>query len=120
MPGVHGKKSFWRGVGRKGWQRVRLPVSEKLAKGWRRVGTGLANGWQCLAQGWRRVGSAWHRVGEGSAKNASFSLPVEVFLLTVHLFIHGGGTASKKDQIQFPDGGNRKKRPSPISGQGEP
>ena len=38
-------RGAWRGVGRKGWQRV----GTGLAKGWRRVGGGLA-------EGWRRVG----------------------------------------------------------------
>ena len=41
VPIAHGK----RGLGR-GWQK-------RLAKGWRRVGTGLAKGWQGLAKGWR-------------------------------------------------------------------
>ena len=38
-PGVHGRGA-WRGVGRKGWQRV----GKGLAKGWHKVGTGLAQG----------------------------------------------------------------------------
>ena len=50
------ERGGWRGVGRKGWQRV----GERLAKGWRRVGEGLAKGWQRvgegLAKGWQRVG----------------------------------------------------------------
>ena len=36
------ERGGWRGVGRKGWQRV----GERLAKGWQRVGKGLAKGWQ--------------------------------------------------------------------------
>ena len=32
----------WRGVGRKGWQRV----GKRLVKGWHRVGEGLAKGWR--------------------------------------------------------------------------
>ena len=36
------ERGAWRGVGRKGWQRV----GERLAKGWRRVGEGLAKGWR--------------------------------------------------------------------------
>ena len=52
-------------------------------------------------------------------KNASFLLTAEVFLLTARLFTYGGGTVSKEDQTQFPDGGNRKqKRPNPLSGRG--
>ena len=39
--GAHGKRA-WRGVGRKGWQRV----GERLAQGWHRVGEGLTKGWQ--------------------------------------------------------------------------
>ena len=51
--------------------------------------------------------------------DASFLLTVKVFLLTVRLFTYGGGTVSKKDQTQFPAGGNRKqKRPNLISGGG--
>ena len=44
VPGAHGK----RGLGR-GWQK-------RLAKGWRKVGEGLAKGCEGLAKGWRRVG----------------------------------------------------------------
>ena len=40
--------------------------------------------------------------------DASFLLTVEVFLLTVRLFIYGGGTVSKKDQTRFSDRGSRK------------
>ena len=50
------ERGAWRGVGRKGWQRV----GKRLAKGWRKVGEGLAKDWR--------------RVGEGSAKG------LEVFL----------------------------------------
>ena len=36
------ERGGWRGVGRKGWQRV----GERLARGWRGVGEGLAKGWR--------------------------------------------------------------------------
>ena len=52
--------------------------------------------------------------------DASFLLTVEVFYLRFVFFTYGGGTVSKKDQTQFPDGGNREqKRPNLISGLGE-
>ena len=35
------ERGGWKGVGRKGWQRV----GERLAKGWQRVGEGLTKGW---------------------------------------------------------------------------
>ena len=38
-PGVHGKRGMERG-----WQK-------RLAKGWRRVGTGLAKGWRRVGKG---------------------------------------------------------------------
>ena len=41
------KRGGWRGVGRKGWQRV----GERLARGWRRVGKGLAKGWRRVGEG---------------------------------------------------------------------
>ena len=43
-PGVHAKRGLERG-----WQK-------RLAKGWRKVGEGLAKG---PAKGWRRVGKGW-------------------------------------------------------------
>ena len=48
--------------------------------------------------------------------SGSCLLTVEVFLLSVHPFLLTVvGTVSKKDQAQFPDGGNRKyKRTKPI------
>ena len=42
------------------------------------------------------------------SKDAFLFLTIEVLLLTVRLFAYGGGTASQKDHMQFPDGGNRK------------
>ena len=48
-----------------------------------------------------------------------FYLQLRSFCLRFVFFTSGGGTVSKKDQIQFPDRGNRKqKRPNLISGQG--
>ena len=48
-----------------------------------------------------------------------FYLQLRSFYLRFVFFTYGGGTVSKKDQTQFPDRGNRKrKRPNLISGQG--
>ena len=44
VPGVHRKRGLERG-----WQR-------RLAKGWQKVGEGLAKGWHRVGEGWRRVG----------------------------------------------------------------
>ena len=43
--------------------------------------------------------------------DASFLLTVEVFLLTVSLFTCSGGTVSREDQTQFPDGGGTVSKP---------
>ena len=40
------ERGAWRGVSRKGCQRVGGKVGEGLAKGWHRVGEGLAKGWR--------------------------------------------------------------------------
>ena len=46
-------------------------------------------------------------------------LQLRSFYLRFVFFTYGGGTVSKKDQTQFPDGGNREqKRPNLISGPG--
>ena len=51
--------------------------------------------------------------------DASFLLTVAVFCLRFVFFTYGGGTVSKKDQTQFPDGENRKqKKPNLIPGGG--
>ena len=50
-----------------------------------------------------------------------FYLQLRSFCLRFVFFTYGGGTVSKKDQNQFLDGGNRKKkRPNPIFRRGEP
>ena len=48
-----------------------------------------------------------------------FYLQLRSFCLRLVFFTHSGETVGKKDQTQFPDGGNRKqKRPNLISGGG--
>ena len=48
-----------------------------------------------------------------------FYLQLRSFCLRFVFFTYGEGTVIKKDQTQFPDGGNRKqKRPNLISGRG--
>ena len=51
-----------------------------------------------------------------------FYLQLRSFYLRFVFFTYGGGTVSKKDQNQFPDGGeNRKqKRPNQFPDGGEP
>ena len=50
-----------------------------------------------------------------------FCLQLRSFCLRFVFFTFCGGAVSRKDQNQFPVGGNRKqKRPNPISGRGEP
>ena len=52
--------------------------------------------------------------------DVSFVLTIKVFYLRCVFVPCGGGTASRKDQTQFPDGVNSKqKRPNPISGRGK-
>ena len=50
-----------------------------------------------------------------------FYLQLRSFCLRFVFFTYGGGTVSKEDQTQFPDGGNRKqKRPNQFPEGGKP
>ena len=50
-----------------------------------------------------------HLVQLGKHHGCVFLLTFEVFLLANRLFFaYGGGAVGKKEQIQFPDGGNSK------------
>ena len=80
-------------------------------------GEGILSIWSVSGKGRLRI-CGWV---QSWAKDASFLLTIEVFLLRFVFFTYGGGTVSKKDQTQFPDRGNRKqKRPNSISGGREP
>ena len=45
------ERGGWRGVGRKGWQRVGEGLSKGWRRCWQRVGEGLAKGWRRAGKG---------------------------------------------------------------------